>query len=51
MAKAMAEALVREGVCSAQDICMSARTEASLNAIKALGYGTGDNIKARPVQV
>ncbi|KAL8435568.1 hypothetical protein ACSSS7_002413 [Eimeria intestinalis] len=47
MAKAMAAALVRAGVCSAADINMSARTQASLDAIRALGYGTGTNGEAR----
>ncbi|KAL8440241.1 hypothetical protein Emag_007884 [Eimeria magna] len=47
MAKAMAAALVRAGVCSAADINMSARTQASLDAIRALGYGTGTNEEAR----
>lgn len=47
IAKAMAAALVRAGVCSAADINMSARTQASLNAIAELGYGTGTNIEAR----
>lgn len=46
MAKAMAVALVRARVCSAEDICMSARTEASCQAISALGYSTRTNEEA-----
>lgn len=45
MAKAMAEALMRAGVCSAADINMSARSQSSLDAIAALGYGTGTNVE------
>lgn len=43
IAKAMAEALVRGGVCSPDDICMSARTEESRQAIRAQGYSVGTN--------
>ncbi|CDJ57310.1 pyrroline-5-carboxylate reductase, putative [Eimeria maxima] len=46
IAKAMAEALVRGGVCSPDDICMSARTEESRQAIRAQGYSVGTNDEA-----
>lgn len=38
IAKAMAQALIRSNICSAEDICMSAMSEASLESIRSLGY-------------
>ncbi|OEH74465.1 putative pyrroline-5-carboxylate reductase [Cyclospora cayetanensis] len=47
MAKAIAAAIVRAGMCSASDINMSSRTEDSMKAIAALGYKAGTNTEAR----
>lgn len=46
MAKAIAAALVRGKICTPADITMSAKSEATLQSIKTLGYNTGTNLEA-----